>query len=239
MPVLWRQWVEGFDSTTEETDCTVTIDTAGVDADKNKITSVIASASDTGDQATAEVTTSAWLPAGSEGRVRYKFKPISPPTWNPTSNVVHARVENIDPVQVVEVFSESDEKWGIFSAANTLRATSIAEVDLGTASVVDTEYTIEFAWKGMTDSTGFRRMWIDEVLVAEFTGLDMVAADDCDVAKLYLGFHHYDGGAGVGLACEVRLAQLSDDASTALTDPTFPSGDDVINVARLGRGAGW
>jgi hypothetical protein len=224
MTVVWRQWVEGFDSTTEETGCTVTVATTSSDANKNKITSVIASASDAGDQATAEVTTSAWLPAGSEGRLRYKVTPLNSPTWNPTANVVISRLDNDDPVQLVEVFLESDEKWGVFSQAATLRSTSLSEVDLGTATVAGTEYTVEVAWKGMTDSTGFRRMWIDEVLVAEFTGLDMVAADDCNAGKLWLGFHHYDGASGAGLACEIRLAQLADDASTALVDPTFDDG---------------
>lgn len=220
MAVVWRQWVEGFDTETEEAGCTTTIDTGGSGFDKNKVTSVIASASDSADRATADVTTAAWLPGGSEGRMRFKFKPLSSPTWNPTANVVFLRIENIDPVQLIEIFAEADEKWGIFSQAATLRSTSSAEVDLGSASVADTEYTIEVAWRGATDSTGFRRMWIDEVLVAEVTGYDMVNADDCDVLNFSLGFHHYDGASGVGLACEIRMAQLSDDASTALTDPT-------------------
>lgn len=219
MAVIWRQWVEGFDGTTQETGCTATVDTGGSGFDKNKLTSVIASASDTGDQATGDVTTSAWLPSGSEGRMRFKFKPLSSPTWNPTANVVFLRIENIDPVQLIEIFAESDERLGVFSAANTLRSTSSAQIDLGSASVADTEYTIEVAWLGATDSTGFRRVWIDEVLVAEVTGYDMVNADDCNVLNFSLGFHHYDGASGVGLACEIRMAQLSNDASTPLSDP--------------------
>ena len=228
MAVVWRQWIEGFDGETEESGCTTTIDSGGAGGDKNKVTSVIAGGNDANDRATADVTNPAWLPSGSEGRLRFKFKPLSSPAWNPIANVVFAHIANADPIQLIELFAEADEELGIFSQANTLRSTSIAETAIPPVTVAGTEYTFEVAWRGAQDSTGFRRLWINDEFVTEFTNLDMVNADDCDVGALYLGFHHYDGLSVVGLACEIRMAQLSDDADEALVDPRNPFADVTV-----------
>ena len=232
MNVVWRQWIDGFDSETEETSCTVTIDTGTIGFDRNKVTSAIASANDASDQATAEVTNVAKLPSGSEGRIRFKFKPLSG-AWDPTGNIVFLRVDNADPVQMIEVFAEADEDFGIFSQANTLRSTSSAETSLPPTIVADTEYTVEVAWRGAEDGTGFRRIWVDETLRGEVTAYDMVAADDCDVSKIFFGFHHYDGVGISGQTCEIRQAQISDDADEVLSDPTAPGKQSVFIPRRM------
>lgn len=224
MTVIWRQWIEGFDSETEETGCTVTIDTAASGRDKNKLTSEIASATDTADRATGNVTTTAWLPSGDQGRIRLKYKPLAHPVgdpWNPLGNAIFLHLSVESPLkQIIELFNENDRQFAVFSQDETLRTTgSMPQGNAGSASVADTEYTIEVAWFGSTSANGFRRVWIDDVLLYELTSLDMGVVGDCVPNLFTLGFHHYDGADPEGLSCEIRWAQISDDPNETLTDP--------------------
>jgi len=111
------------------------------------------------------------------------------------------------------------EKLGCFCAANTFRSTSLNQVST-TILAPDTEYTIEIAWKGATDATGFVRIWLNDVLECETINLDMVTTDDCDTTEMRLGIDHYDGADVSGWQAKIRMAQLSDDAATPLIDPT-------------------
>ena len=223
MAVIWRQWVEGFDAMNQGTGCTVTIDSAGVGRDKNKLTSTIANATDTEDEATGLVAMTAYLPAGDQGRIRFKWKPLAYPPgdpWNPLDNAIFMQIGRTTPtVEVFETYAEPDQQIAMFSRAGTLRATNVSEENTGPVTVAGQEYTVEVAWKGATDGSGLCRVWLDESLIHEFTGLTMGSVGSCSVTNLALGFHHYDGTDTEGLSCEIRWAQLSDDHLETLVDP--------------------
>lgn len=228
MSVIWRQWIDGFDSTTAETSCTIDVDSAAEGFDKNKITSTIASASDSSDRATASETTLASLPQNDEGRIRFKFR--TPATFDLLGNSTILIVRNPDPVSIIDLFINSSQVLGCFSAGGTLRSTTV--VQNGTTVLnADTEYTIEVAWKGMTDGTSDRKVWLNDVIeMASIPPLAMVAANDCDTSEIRLGIDHYDGADSSGWEAKIRMAQLSDDASEILTDPTTIVGASKIIV---------
>ena len=122
------------------------------------------------------------------------------------------------PLDVIDLYCNASQFLGCFSEPGTLQAAALNQVG-AVALLSDTEYTLEVAWKGATDATGFRRVWLDGVLHLESTALDMVAADDCDTGEVRLGIDHYDGAAATGWTAKVRWAQLADDAATPLEDP--------------------
>lgn len=222
MTVVWRQWVEGFtvplSGTIVETGCEITTDPAF-----GQLRAQIASASDTADRAVAYVANPAYLPAGDQGRVRFKWKPLAYPAgdpWNPIANAVFMRAERSSTVQVIELYAEAnDRRIGVFSQAITLETVSTSQENASVQTVAGTEYTIEVAWFGSTAANGFRRVWIDNVLVHEITGRDMVTVGDATLTAIYFGWDHYDGADTEGLADEIRWAQISDDPNTPLLDP--------------------
>jgi len=229
MAVLWEQWIDGFDSTTTETGCTIDVDSAAPFPDTNKITATIQSANDAEDRATGNETTLASLPQNDEGRLRFKFR--TPVTFSLLANSTIVLISNAVAGAVIDLYITSAEKIGCFSSATTLQSASLNQAG-ATVLSADTEYTVEVAWKGATDATGFRRVWLNDVLEFETINLDMVAADDCDAAEMRLGIDHYDGGDASGWQAKIRMAQLSDDAAVQLTDP--PSEPTHTSLPRRG-----
>lgn len=218
MAVTWQQWVNGFNSTVVGTGCTVTIDSAAAVPDKNKLTATIASATDGSDEAIAKVTTN--LPAGNEGRIRFKF--ATPATFDLLNNSTPLVVSNAAG-EMFELFIDSAQVLHIFTVVGPLGQNG-GSVSTGQTLAANTEYTIEIAWR----RNAYWKVWLNETLVASDLTLSGATGTDAITTEIDLGIHHYDGTDTNGWTAVYRWAQVGDNADTALVDPSAGSGFNRI-----------
>lgn len=229
MAVLWTQWGYGFESTTVETSCSLSIDAQALVPNKNTLVSTIASSNDANDRATASVTNYGLLPSNDQGRIKFRFNTGSRALTSAVDNHTILMVYNREgsPISVIDLYINNiSGRLGLFSSAGTLRATSLNTLGGSGPNLQPyRDYDIEVAWFGSTGGSGYRRLWVDGALAFEDTGLTMVATDDCDSGELRVGIDHYDGSDASGFSHSYRWAQLSNDGSEVLNNPSAPRPD--------------
>ena len=221
MATKFQQWVNAFDSTTVEAGCSVSISADGY------IVSQIASASDTGDTATENITSN--LPAGEEGRVRFYLTVPSP--WNPTANVTIFHNEAAaSSGEVVELYFNAQKVLNVFSRAGRLSSAGL-NGGCGPAFADGSEHLIEVSWK----KNAFLRVWVDGQLMynATLTG----AASSAVPTAIKVGIDHYDGADGNPMTMRYRFFQYGDVATDILTDPSGTLPAELIRVLNTQVGA--
>ena len=212
MAVKFQQWRDGLDDFLIDTGCTFDADFPSREA---RYYSQIASATDSADSATGIVNDSAKLPAADEGRIRGYIK--FPATVSLAANSTILIARNSGGLQIFDLYLNSAEDIGLFSATNILNSTSSNNVP-DITNPQDLEHLFEIAWK----KNDFLRLWYDGSVLIEFTGLTG-ATGNAVPATISFGIDHYDGSSGVSWASaplEYRLWQVSDDSSTPLSDPS-------------------
>ena len=205
---LFRQWLDAFDSTTTESGCTIVVDPASMQA---TVVATIASASDTNDQATANITAGGKLPAVNEGRIRFYVK--TPSTFNPTNNITLLDVRNSLGHEIVNLYLDSAETLKAFSQATDL-STAGFNSSSGMVLAANTEYLIEISYKQNSNFT----LWVNGVQKINNTGLTGGTVGRAVATDVRVGIDHYDGAdSNPQGPYTYREFQLSDDSTTALT----------------------
>lgn len=223
MANVYEQWVDGFAGTTVDTSCSVTTKSSWVIPSKNAIVCAINKADNAYDTAYASITSSSYLPQTDEGRLRFRFYTGSRAYG--TNNHTILMLNNGDPASVIDLYITSGGKIGWWSDAGTFRSTSTGTIWQDTTLANETEYNIELRWKGATNGTGFKELFVNGAQQTNTTGSDtpssftMVAANDCDIASARVGIDHYDGADTSGFTHMIRWLQIDDSASATLADP--------------------
>lgn len=209
MAITFRQWDDDFDSTTEEVGCSLAITNARTY--DSVITATIASASDTADQATANITSAVKLPTLEEGRVRFWFR--TPPTFDLLGNSVIFQARNAAG-PLTEIFIDSAQLIKLYTAPNTLHSSGgVWDPGSPTTFQPNSEYIIEYAWR----KNGFINLWVNGRFIAEYTMSG--STGDAITTSARVGIDHYDGADASGWTAKYRLFQMGTDAGAALIDP--------------------
>lgn len=201
----WEQRLHGFDATTVDPSCSLTIDASR----GNLVVASIAGPHDDDDTALARVTDPARLPATTEGRLRGR---VSSPL------AVSVR----DEVPVLVLYGEAGRAWlrAGFDGAGRLVVRSDAQT-LGDAELVERfavdggfgpdERVLAFDWR----AGAFRRVFVDDVMLA-----DTAVSGGATAAPgaLALGVERYAGDAGTAFTIRHAGWRLADSLDVALGD---------------------
>lgn len=238
MALLWKQWLNGFDSEQTDIGCTVLEDPTQLAPDTNEIDCTIASADDSHDRAVASLLTSAFLPAGASGAWRGRVRLVGTTTLSDNTSILLFNNTAGTPVSVVDVFLNASKQINWFSAAATITVASRNDTSTFALSI-DTWYWVEIQWL-CAGGTGYKKLWIntDPTLVGgansptiSATGLTGTPANVV-IGEARMGIDHLDGVQVTGYELKFGRSQMNDGAAfTDLAAPTNSAGPTVTGTA--------
>ncbi len=203
----WYQAVHGFTGRSVLEGCALEIDALR----GNRVVSVIRSAADTADRATANMGATTLLPQTGQGRLRGRFQLPADLRLRGNSTWL---VLSAGSAQLLTLYFTASGQLGCYSGPDTLTTTAVnatAAIDGG--FVPNRDYLIEVAWQ----RGRFRNVWVDGVPMMQQTlNANPPAALDPDLLRL--GIFRYDGTADAGWTITLTDWQIADDANAKLTD---------------------
>ncbi len=200
--IRWRQALHGFNDTTVEPGCSLTIDASR----ENLVVSSIAGPGDDDDTAQAHVTDTNLLPQSLEGKLRGRF---SLPSAMPARDELPF-LSLGDPAWL-RAGLDGQGRVVVQSDTQTLGDAALVERFSVDGGLVAGDYLLELEWK----VGAFRRVSLNGALLADTS---LTGGTSAPPTRLSLGIERYDGDAGS--AFTVRLAgwQLADSVSVTLGD---------------------
>lgn len=197
--IRWQQRVDGFDGTSVDPSCSLTIDASR----GNLVISSIAGPDDDDDTARAFVNQ---LPQSTEGKLRGRF---SLPSATPARNELPFL--SLGQPAWLRAGLDGQGRFVVQSDAQTLGNSALVERFTIDGGFVTGEYLVELEWK----AGAFRRVSLNGARVADTA---VSGGSSAAPTELSLGIERYDGDAGSAFSVRLFDWQLADAVTVPLGD---------------------